>query len=254
MIHRANSLPSGTALRKQQRYVMSIKLSCCGSLMKSMASIGCFDLWRALLAEFVGTLLLVLLACGSGVHSGADQPAFFNGIVGIALTAGLTVATVVWCVGDVSGAHINPAVTVSMVMTGRIQLLKAVLYVLVQCAGAISGAACLDAVTPASLNSSLSANTLGADVTAGQAFIVEAVVTFLLLLTVCAALDTGRTLGGSAPLAIGIAVIIGHLFATIFVSGYWGLQILPLCERLIAGANSMGDYEMFLNAMLIQIN
>jgi aquaporin related protein len=94
-------------------------------------------IWRMLVAEFVGTFLLVVIGCGSIIFSETDF------IVRVALTFGLTVATLAQTIGHISGCHINPAVTLSLFVTGDIKLLRALLFVVVQLIGAVGGAAVL---------------------------------------------------------------------------------------------------------------
>lgn len=193
--------------------------------MATIKKFHCFDFWRAVLAEFIGTGLLVLLACGSTIFSAPGQSAFYNGMLAISLSFGLTVATVVWCIADISGGHVNPAVTFGMLVAGKMNLLRGVAFIVAQCLGAITGAAYLDAVTPSYLNSTLGANSITEDFSIAQAFGVEAAITFVLVLTVCASCDKGRSLGGSAPLSIGIAVSIGHLFSVSRILRYSAVVI-----------------------------
>lgn len=165
--------------------------------------------WRAIVAEFVGTLFLVLVGCGS--CTGWD-PA--PSVVQIALAFGLSVATMVWCIGNVSGGHINPAVTMAMLITRKISVARAILYVICQCVGAIAGSALLMGVTPQKLRGPLGMTTVSSDLTEEQAFGVEFLITFVLVFTVFGSCDSKRTdLNGSAPLTIGLSVTMCHLFA-----------------------------------------
>ena len=199
--------------------------------------------WRAAVAELIGTALLVFVGCGScitwppapAVAAAAattaaaevnltgvpplllTPPATIVGpsMVQISLAFGLTVATVVWSTAHVSGGHVNPAVTVGLVAARRISIARALVYVVAQCVGATMGAALLKALTPASVRGALGATSVDVRVGAGQAFGVEMVITFILVLTVFAACDSRRKdiNGGSVPLAIGLAVGTCHLFA-----------------------------------------
>ena len=167
--------------------------------------------WRAVVAEFLGTFLLVLYATGSTRQDWQSDPL---DIVQIALSFGLSVATSVWIIGHISGGHINPAVTCAMLVTRRISLIRAILYITAQCVGGIVASALLRAVTPAGQEGYLGATTLGQGVTVGMGFAIEFFIVFGLVSTVFAACDSKRTdLGGSFPLTIGFAVTVGHLWA-----------------------------------------
>jgi MIP family channel proteins len=172
-------------------------------------------LWRGVVAEFLGTLFLTMIGCGSCLsHDSADWANYTPTIVQISLTFGLTVATIVLCIGHVSGGHINPAVTVSLLAARKISLIRAVAFIVGQCGGALCGAGILMGITPAELKGTLGLTTLNPTVSVEQGFGIEFMITFLLVLTVFACCDTKRKdLNGSSPLAIGFAVTVCHLFA-----------------------------------------
>jgi len=164
-----------------------------------------------LLAEMIGTMILVFFSCGSA-HTGDN--------VRYSLTFGFTVATMAQTIGHVSGCHINPAVTIGLFVGRKIGLVSSVLYIIFQCIGGVIGAALLLAIqTPKTQGVNATdpipgITKLGLDLTPGQGFLIEMVVTFVLVLTVyAAAADEGNEVKGSAPLAIGLAIAIGHLFA-----------------------------------------
>uniref|UniRef100_A0A4D5RA43 Aquaporin AQPAe.a n=1 Tax=Scolopendra viridis TaxID=118503 RepID=A0A4D5RA43_SCOVI len=161
------------------------------------------DLWKAAVAEFVGTLLLVLIACGACAVTPER--------VDIALAFGFSVATMVQCICHVSGGHINPAVTIGLLVTRKVTVIRALVYVIVQCIGAIIGAALIEAFLPDYDDVGV-ADTKSLN--AGQVLGVELFITFILVLTVYAVTDANRTdIKGSAPLAIGLAIGMCHLFA-----------------------------------------
>ena len=165
--------------------------------------------WKAVAAEFVGTMLLVLVGCGSCIGWVKDAD-----IVQISLCFGLSVATVIWIIGHVSGGHVNPAVTAAFFITRRISLARAVMYIVSQCVGAIIGAGILKGLTPPVRWGTLGATLLHNDMDGGKAFGVELFITFVLVLTVFATCDKRRKdLNGSFPLSIGLSVTMCHLFA-----------------------------------------
>ncbi|XP_045761074.1 aquaporin AQPAe.a [Maniola jurtina] len=168
---------------------------------------------KALLAEFVGNLLLNLFGCGAciNVSNGLDAPA---DIVLIALAFGLSVFAIVSTIGHVSGGHVNPAVTAGMAATGKVKPVRAILYVIAQCAGAAAGSGLLKAFTPDAVAGKLGVTGLGKNVTALQGFGIEFFLGFVLVFVVCGVCDANKPDSKStAPLAIGLTVTLGHLLA-----------------------------------------
>lgn len=187
----------------------------------SLEDLGKVTFWKALGAEFLGTAFLVFVGCGAAVTStpAANTDAF---VTRVALTFGLTVATMVWCIAGVSGGHINPAVTLAFLVTRKISILRAILYMAFQCSGAVAGAALLYAAVDEKIRTgpfgcNTIARTSAADdaplqISELQGILIEALITFVLIFTVFATCDSKRgDLKGSGPLAIGIAVGICHL-------------------------------------------
>eukprot|EP00092_Neocalanus_flemingeri_P047648 GFUD01054072.1.p1 GENE.GFUD01054072.1~~GFUD01054072.1.p1 ORF type:complete len:340 (+),score=98.78 GFUD01054072.1:82-1101(+) len=179
-------------------------------------------LFKAILAEFVGTLFLVLIGCGSCLggdqHDAGVQLDDQANTVRISLCFGLTVATLAQTLGHVSGCHINPAVTLGLVVGRKVGMMKGVFYITAQCLGAMTGAAILAAVVPEDVRGAagLGMTNVGSKVTAGQAVAIEMLITMVLVLVVFAAAADGinaATVKGSAPLAIGLSITTCHLFA-----------------------------------------
>lgn len=169
--------------------------------------------WRAVVAELIGTLLLVFVGCGSCL-SWDEEKTNYNPVVQIAFCFGLSVGTIVWGIAHVSGGHINPAVTSAFFITRRISFAKAIFYIAAQCVGAILGALILKGVTPYQRWGALGTTGLNKEMETGRAFGVEFMITFVLVFTVFAACDGKRTdLKGSGPLSIGLSVTMCHLFA-----------------------------------------
>ncbi|CAH2068639.1 unnamed protein product, partial [Iphiclides podalirius] len=174
---------------------------------------GAASITKALLAEFVGNLLLNLFGCGACVNIAQGSTAAPN-IVLIALAFGLAVFAIVSAIGHVSGGHVNPAVTVGLASAGRVKPARAVLYVIVQCAGAAAGSGLLKAFTPDRAAGSLGVTGLGADVTQLQGFGIEFFLGFVLIFVVCGVCDANKPDSkATAPLAIGLTVTLGHLLA-----------------------------------------
>jgi len=165
--------------------------------------------WRAVLAEFVGTFILVAVGCGSCI-AWDEKPS----VVHIALTFGFVIASLVQAIGHISGCNINPGVTVGLLVSGHVGLIKAVLYIAAQCAGAVAGAAALKWVLPPNVIGGLGATGLAEGVLPWQGVVIEGFITFVLVLVVQAVCDPNRTdLVNAAPVAVGLAIATCHLFA-----------------------------------------
>ncbi|KAL3858935.1 hypothetical protein ACJMK2_009184 [Sinanodonta woodiana] len=202
-------------------------------MLTSVDDIKSLRFWKAVAAEFVGTFILVLVGCGSCIQNWSsgnyitlrindtDVNLINNyssaDIVQIALAFGLSVATVICIIGHVSGGHVNPAVTSAMLITRRISLARAFLFIVIQLLGAMVGAGILRLVTPNERQEALGCTMLGPGVGGFMGAGVELCITFVLVLTVFAACDKQRKdLGGSFPLTIGLSVTMCHLFAIRF--------------------------------------
>jgi len=173
---------------------------------------------RAAAAEFIATLLFVFLGPGAVVAalsvSGGDLNA--AGIVAIALAFGIAIAFLVAATANISGGHINPAVTFGAVLTGKISLAKGAVYWLSQLTGAIVGAFLLAAVVPDAIQGNLGANALAPGLSAGAGLLLEIVLTFGFVFVVFATAMDAKGLGHLAPVAIGLAVLVDHLVGVPF--------------------------------------
>jgi len=227
----------------------------------SLQDIKSRNLYQALVAEFIGTFFLVFFGCGACNSSG-------GGVVGISLAFGLAVATMAWCIGHISGCHINTAVTFGFLVTRKISILRALLYMVVQVLGAITGAAVLDACVPDGLIASLGTSNPGwvdgvvvaGKPDAGQVFGIELLITFLLVFTVFATCDGLRgDHAGSAALSIGLSLVLAHLVAVpltgsgmnparvlgpAVISGMWDAHWAYWVGPLIGGALAAIIYDV----------
>ena len=168
------------------------------------------DLNRKALAELVGTAILVFFAVGSAVF-GIDK----IGALGVAIAFGLTLLALAYSIGPVSGCHVNPAVTLGVLLRKGMTQQEAIHYWVAQFAGGLLGAALLKLMVSGFGNvtdqtGALGTNDWGAHINAGGAFVLEVILTFLLVFVVL--LVTGRAAApGFAGLAIGLVLTAIHL-------------------------------------------
>ncbi|WP_198373539.1 aquaporin Z [Roseomonas rosulenta] len=217
-----------------------------------------------LAAEFIGTLWLTLGGCGSAVLAAAF-PEVGIGLLGVSFAFGLTVLTMAYAIGHVSGCHLNPAVTLGLVAGGRFPGSQAAPYIFVQVLGAIAGAGILYAIAsgkPGFEVGGFAANGFG-DHSPGKygmnaALICEMVMTFFFIVIIMGATH-GRAPAGFAPIAIGLGLTLIHLISipvtntsvnparstgpAIFVGGWaleqlWLFWVAPIIGAVIAGVAS----------------
>ena len=165
-------------------------------------------------AELIGTAALVLIGCGSAVIAGQHV-----GFLGIAFAFGLTVLVMVYAIGNISGCHINPAITVAMLVAGKIKGKDAIAYIIAQCIGAIIGAGILLAIAKGLPGYSLADNGLGqngfgAQSPAGYAmwacFVAELVLTALFLFVIFGS-TSEKAPKGFAGISIGFTLVLIHI-------------------------------------------
>jgi aquaporin Z len=214
-----------------------------------------------LAAEFIGTFWLVLGGCGSAVLAAAF-PHLGIGFVGVALAFGLTVLTMAYAVGHVSGAHFNPAVSVGLWAGGRFPARDLAPYIIVQVLGAIAASAILYLIATGRPNYDLgvfAANGYGdhspGHYGLGAALVTELVMTFGFVFVIMGATH-GAAPKGFAPLAIGLCLTLIHLISipvtntsvnparstgpALFVGGWalsqlWLFWLAPLAAAVVAG-------------------
>jgi len=186
-----------------------------------------WSLYRALIAEFVATLLFLYVTVATVIgykkQSAADACEGV-GILGIAWAFGGMIFILVYCTAGISGGHINPAVTFGLFLARKVSLIRAVLYMVAQCLGAICGVGLVKAFMKSFYNSlGGGANEVATGYSKGTALGAEIIGTFVLVYTVFSATDPKRSARDShvpvlAPLPIGFAVFMVHL-ATIPITG-----------------------------------
>lgn len=174
---------------------------------------------KKLLAEFFGTFWLVLGGCGSAVLAAAF-PDVGIGLLGVSLAFGLTVLTMAYAIGHISGCHLNPAVSVGLWLGGRFSSAELGPYIIAQVIGGIAGGAVLYAIASGSADFSLAggfaSNGFGDHSPGGYsmtaAIVCEVVMTMMFLMVIMGATDN-RAPAGFAPIAIGLCLTLIHLIS-----------------------------------------
>lgn len=164
-------------------------------------------LMKSLFAEFLGTAALVFAGTGAIVIN--DVSGGVIGHAGIAITFGLIVLAMIYTFGDISGAHLNPAVTLAFCVAGRFDTARVLPYVVAQITGAIAASLILRVLFPAhpTLGATLPAGTLS------QSFILEIILTFILMLVILSVSTGAKEKGITAGIAIGAVVALEAMFA-----------------------------------------
>ena len=170
-------------------------------------------------AEFLGTFWLVLGGCGSAVLAAAF-PGLGIGLLGVALAFGLTVLTMAFAIGHISGCHLNPAVSIGLWAGGRFPANKLAPYIVAQVLGAIAAAAVLYVIASGTagfdVSKGFASNGYGAHSPGGYsllaALVSEVVMTMFFLLVILGSTDK-RAPAGFAPIAIGLALTLIHLIS-----------------------------------------
>ena len=168
-------------------------------------------------AEFIGTFALVLIGCGTAVIAGMGEGPTAVNILGIAMAFGLTIVAMAYGIGQVSGCHINPAVSLGVLVAGRMTVSDFITYVIAQVLGAIAGAAVLYLILSGKASGwtgSLGQNGWGegylGEYSMTSAFVYEVVGTFLFLVCILGVTQKGAPVG-LAGLAIGLTLVALHL-------------------------------------------
>lgn len=169
------------------------------------------SLWKAVGAEALGAMMLTLVVCWSCITLDPLKP---PSVVQIAFAVGIIVFCMVQALCHVSGGHINPAVTCGMLVARYVSVIRALLYIVAQCLGAMAGSGILKGLTPTEKQGNLGMTEVHPSLNGGQAFGVEVMITFILVLTVFGVCDERRgDVKGSGPLAIGLSITACHLGA-----------------------------------------
>lgn len=197
---------------------------------------------KKFIAEFIGTCVLVTLGCGTAMLTGCE---LWGGYLATALAFGLVIVGMAYCVGNVSGCHINPAVSLAVLINGGITVKEFFLYICAQCLGAFAGAGLLAAIFNLGgvkdLTGGFGSNGLGGvsgSVTAG--LLVEVVLTFIFVLTILGVTSKKANHGSFGGLIIGLTLVLVHILGI----GLTGTSVNParsLGPAIVALITGNGD-------------
>ena len=210
-------------------------------------------------------MVLVLIGCGSAViasivsttlyGSTTTNPEFY---VGIAFAFGIAVLAMVYAIGGISGCHINPAITISMLVAGKISVKDTAFYIVFQCIGAVIGAGILYAIATGNPSYSLAVNGLGANgygslsitgFSLAGAFLAEVVLTFIFILVVHGA-TSEKAPKGFAGIAIGLTLVMVHIVA-IPIDGTSVNPARSLGPAVFVGGDALTQLWVFIAAPII---
>ncbi len=209
---------------------------------------------KKLIAEFIGTFWLVLGGCGSAVLA-AGFPDVGIGFVGVAFAFGLTVLTMAYAVGHISGGHFNPAVTIGLWMGGRFDAKDIAPYIIAQVIGGVVGASVLYVIATGNGNAigNFAANGFG-DLSPGgydmtAALVTEVVMTFMFLIIILGATHKNAN-GKFAGIAIGLGLTLIHLIS-IPVTNTSVNPARSTSQALFVGGEALGQLWLFWLAPIV---
>ena len=197
------------------------------------------------LAEMIGTMVLVLMGCGSAVFAGTVQPFSSVGTLGVAFAFGLAVLTMVYTIGKISGCHINPAITLGMLLSKRISGKDAGMYMIFQVIGAIIGSSILFILAKDSGSTTTLTGANGYHDLV-PAFVAETVFTFIFLLGVLVLTSKGANTK-FAGIAIGLALVLIHIVC-IPITGTSVNPARSIGPALFQGGEALSQLWLFIVA------
>ncbi len=208
---------------------------------------------RKYIAELIGTFALVLVGCGSAVIAGKHV-----GFLGISFAFGLTVLAMVYSIGKISGCHINPAISLAMLVAGKMGWRDAIFYVIAQCIGAIIGAGVLLAIATGNSDYSLAVNGLGQNGYGAHSpggysmlacLIAEIVLTALFLFVIFGS-TSKKAPEGFAGVAIGLTLVLVHIVG-IPITGTSVNPARSLGPAMFVGGAALSQLWLFIVAAFI---
>ncbi len=195
---------------------------------------------RKYIAEGVGTMLLTLIACGIAVTSKVD-------LVATSLAFGLVIVAAAYSIGNVSGCHINPAVSIALCVAGKMEVKECIRYIIAQIIGAFIGSLLL-ALCLGGFNA-LGANGLVGNTTIWIALVVEVILTFIFTTTILGVTDKKEN-GHVTGIVIGLTLVLVHLFGLPFT----GTSVNParsLAPAILQGGDALCNVWIFIVAPVV---
>ncbi len=199
-------------------------------------------------AELLGTMILVFVGCGSAMVLGCDAA---GGHLAVALAFGLAIVATAYVIGGISGCHINPAVSLAMLVTKRMGAKDFICYVIAQVIGAIAGAALLKLMTGfgmADLTGGFGANGLGSLTVAG-ALVAEVILTFIFIFTILG-VTADESKGSVAGIVIGLVLALVHIIG-IPLTGTSVNPARSIGPAIFAGGDALSNVWIFIAAPLV---
>ncbi len=201
------------------------------------------------IAEFVGTLVLVFMGCGSAVVLGCDAA---GGHLAVALAFGLSIVAMAYVIGGISGCHINPAVSLAVLISRKMSAKDFVGYVIAQVLGAVAGAALLKLIVGfgvADLTGGLGANGVANAGGVGGALVVEAILTCIFVFTILG-VTSDKAKGSVAGIVIGLTLAFVHIVG-IPLTGTSVNPARSIGPALFAGGAALANLWVFIVAPLV---
>ena len=205
-------------------------------------------------AELIGTLVLVLMGCGSAVFAGNIAGTVGDGVgtLGVAFAFGLAVVAMAYTIGNISGCHINPAITLGVWLSGRMRTKRAMMYMLFQVVGGTLGALLLSLLVATGAHEGptfTGANSFAPE-HMWQAFLAETVFTALFVWVVLGTTDEKKGAGNMAGLVIGLSLVLVHIVC-IPITGTSVNPARSIGPALMEGGQAMGQLWLFIVAPML---
>ena len=205
------------------------------------------DSFKKCIAEFIGTFTLVLVGCGTAMITGCEH---WGGYLTTAFAFGLVIVGMAYCVGNVSACHINPAVSLAVLISGKMSVTDFIFYVISQVLGAISGAAVLKIIFSLGqvkdMTGGLGSNGLaGVNGSIGAGLIVEILLTFIFVLVILGVTDSKAGHGSFGGVVIGFSLVMVHVLGI----GLTGTSVNParsIGPALFAGGDALVSLWVFI--------